>query len=529
MSILWKIFAALLAVTVLVWLSTMWRWESNQFDPGPSDLLLHLVVLPLVLTGVLVLTVWAVHRLRRYAVSPVASAAAATGGSAANASGDAALLAPKRLRARVLASAVQVRAGAGWRAAQKAIAKGDCASELDPEIKDEQGVCVFTAPMPDLDTEKVCAEVVDLLQELTVQEPDVWAGFEPATEMLRALTLMGDVLSELDETLNAQWHAWAPPQQTEPLKTSLPERTIADVSRSPELSVRVGIPEGWTALTQRLAMAWIGARLAPWLASAREAAEGVAPRRQMAHADSGRRVPVPTQVQAHVHPVAHAEALWQLGERQLQMWLQQEQAGLLVLVAADSAISESAVTEMARRHELFSGDNPRGRVPGEGAAALVCATPDWPTPADADPPLCWLQGARIFRRDKSADAQGRVSPAVMVDALTDAAAAGGWPLTAVTHLTSDADQRASRTGELFEAVRSTLPALDVNDDVLSLGVGCGDLGLVRLLACAGLAAREVKEAGTASLVVGALPAFERFAVLLTPTAEPMPAAASSVA
>lgn len=352
MSILWKIFAALLAVTVLVWLSTMWRWESNQFDPGPSDLLLHLVVLPLVLTGVLVLTVWAVHRLRRYAVSPVASAAAATGGSEAKASGDAALLAPKRLRARVLASAVQVRAGAGWRAAQKAIAKGDCASELDPEIKDEQGVCVFTAPMPDLDTEKVCAEVVDLLQELTVQEPDVWAGFEPATEMLRALTLMGDVLSELDETLNAQWHAWAPPQQTEPLKTSLPERTIADVSRSPELSVRVGIPEGWTALTQRLAMAWIGARLAPWLASAREAAEGVAPRRQMAHADSGRRVPVPTQVQAHVHPVAHAEALWQLGERQLQMWLQQEQAGLLVLVKTIKSSKLGLTSGSASLYEL---------------------------------------------------------------------------------------------------------------------------------------------------------------------------------
>ena len=527
MSILWKIFAALLAVTVLVWLSTMWRWESNQLDPGPSDLWLQLVVLPVVLTGVLVLTVWAVHRLRRYAGAPVATPAVTTAGSPAYASGDAAVLAPKRLRARVLACAVQVRAGAAWRAAQQAIAKGECASELDPEIKDEDGVCVFTAPMPELDTDKVRGEMDELLQALTAQEPDVWAGFEPPTEMVRALTLMGEVLSELDEPLNAQWHALAPPQQPPSLKASSPERPTADGRRPPEVSVRVGIPENWTALSQRLAMAWIGARLAPWLASAREAAEGLDPRRQRAHADSGRQLPVPTQVQAHVHPVAHAEALWQLGERQRQMWLQAEQAGLLVLVAADSAISESAVTALAARHELFSGDNPRGRVPGEGAAALVCATPDWPTPADADPPLCWLQGASILRRDKSADAQGRVSPAVMVDALTDASAVAGWPLTAVTHLTSDVDLRASRTSELYEAVRSTLPDLDVNVDVLSLGVGCGDLGLVRLLACAGLAAREVQDVGTASLLVGALPAFERFAVLLTPTAEPTSAEASS--
>ncbi|MEY2891868.1 MAG: hypothetical protein RJA98_1776 [Pseudomonadota bacterium] len=512
MSKVWKILAVLLAVTALVWLSTLWRWESSQFDPGSADLVLNLALLPLALTAGLVFTVWAVRRLRRYAAAPVALPAAAGPGAPATASGDAALLAPQRPRAKVLVAAVQLRAGTEWRSVQQAIGQGDCKADLDPDIKDDEGVAVFTAAMPELDTEAVAAEAAVLVQAWAASTPDAWAHYEPPVEALRALTLLRDVLAELAEPLEAQWPALAP--------VASPNRAAP---MPPEVSVRVGIPAQWSAQTQRLATAWIEAQVAPLLSAARAAALGEHPNPRAQT----------SAVQLHVHPMEHAEALWQHGERQLQLWLNQKQAGLLVLVGADSGVSELAVAELAARQELFSGANPRGRVPGEGAGALVWATPDWPELPGAEPPLCWLQSARVMRRDKSADALGRVGPTTMVNVATDAAVASGWSLEAVAHLTSDADQRGSRASELFEAVQSALPHLDATQDVLRLGVGCGDLGLARLLACAGLSARQVQQSEAPVMVLGALPAFERFALLLTPTAEPAsdpkPAAAAAAA
>lgn len=515
MSLVWKILALLLVVTALVWLTTLWRWESVDHDPSSTDLLLNLVLLPLGLAAGLVLVVWAVRRLRRYAMAP---SLAAAGSASADAAGTAAVLAPERLRAKLLASALQVRAGGSWQSAARAIGSGDCKPTLDPNITDDYGVGVFTAPMDDLDTEALAAALAAKLATLSQAAPEAWAGYETPPEVLRALTLMQDTLTELREVLDAQWPALAPRPATAP-----PLRG-ASAALPAEVSLRVGIPASWPAATQKLATAWIEAQLQPLLDAAQAAALGDG----LGAAPALRPV-----LHAHVHAMDSAEAFWQLGEQQMQPWLRQKQAGLLLLLAADSAISADAVGRLAAQGDLFSGANARGRVPGEGAAAVLLATPDWPSPAatpGAPPPLlAWLHSARLLRRDKSADASGRVSPAVLLHVATDAVEASGWGAASIGHLTTDADHRASRAGELFETVQTLLPDLDPTEQVLRLGVGCGDLGLARLLACVGLAARQVNESQKTALVLGTFPAFERCAVLLTATAEPAPAATPDAA
>jgi hypothetical protein len=232
-------------------------------------------------------------------------------------------------------------------------------------------------------------------------------------------------------------------------------------------------------------------------------------------------------VQLHVHPVASAESFWVLMDQQLLQWQRDKQAGLLWVLAADSLVSESETAAMESAQELFSGNNQRGRVPGEGAASLLLASPAWLSPPEAQPPVAKLNRASLIKRDKSADANGRVSPQTLQQATTDALQASGWKPVHVQHVTTDADHRASRTGEVYETTQELLPHIDPGEHTLRLGVGCGDLGVARLLACVALTAGQVQESKKPALVLGAFLAHERFAVILTPpVAPPEPIAAA---
>ncbi|MBC7954392.1 MAG: hypothetical protein H7Y33_00800, partial [Cytophagales bacterium] len=159
------------------------------------------------------------------------------------------------------------------------------------------------------------------------------------------------------------------------------------------------------------------------------------------------------------------------------------------------------------------------------------ASPVWLPPPDAEPAQARLHRANLLRRDKSADASGRVSPQTLLQTTTDALLATGWKPAQVQHLTTDADHRASRTGEVYETLQELLPQLDPGEHVLRLGMGCGDMGIARLLVCAALTASQVKESKQPAMVLGAFPAFERFAVVVTPPVAPPadPAAAPAQA
>ena len=199
----------------------------------------------------------------------------------------------------------------------------------------------------------------------------------------------------------------------------------------------------------------------------------------------------------------------------------------MLVLAADSLMSEDNIAAMSAAQELFAGANQRGRVPGEGAAALLLASPAWAMVPGTEPPLAQLYRANLMRRDKSADALGRVSPQVLLQTATDALKSCGIEAALVDRLTTDADHRGSRTGEVYETMQELLPHLDATDHTLRLGVGCGDLGIARLLACVGLATTQVHESQKPALILGAFPAFERFAVLVAPTSAPADANAAA--
>jgi len=509
MAKVWKILALLLVITALVWLTTMWRWQSAQLDPSTTDLALNLGVLPVVLTAALVMTLWAVTRLRSYATAPpapIATAATAAPQAAATTAAS-----ERSAHSRLLASSVQIRAGSKWSEAQSGIAAGECKPDLDAQLKDDDGVAVFTAPMPDLSTDALADALTELIAPLAQAQPEAWAGYQAPAEVLRALALIDMATGPMQEALAAQWPALSAPPPS-------PRNKPAAPALPPSVSIRVAVPARWSAQSQQAAGAWLEQLFEPFIAAGLQAA---GQSRAMAHS-------VRPAVQLHVHPVANAEAFWLLMDQQLLQWQRDKQAGLLWVLAADSLVSEGDTAAMASAHELFSGNNQRGRVPGEAAATLLLASPAWPDLPHAEPPQAQLHRANLMRRDKSADASGRVSPQTLVQSATDALKASGWEPAQVQHITTDADHRASRTSEVYEALQELLPHIDTGEQALRLGTGCGDLGVARLLACVALTAGQVQESQKPALVLGAFPAFERFAVVMTPPVAP-PAAAPAQA
>lgn len=509
MAKVWKILALLLVITALVWLTTMWRWQSAQLDPSATDLTLHLGVLPLVLTAGLVMSLWAVKRLRSYAAAPPAAvtppAATAQPAAAANTAVN-----ERSAHVKLLASAVQVRAGNQWTAAQASIASGECKPDLDAQLKDDDGIAVFTAPMPELSTDDLADALAETVNTLTQAKPEAWAGYEAPAEVLRALTLLETATGTMGEAVEAQWPALAaPPPSPRNKAATLP----------PAVAIRVAIPARWSVQSQQAAGAWLEQLFDPFIEAGLQAA---GQSRAMAHS-------VRPAVQLHVHPVASAEAFWQLMDQQLLQWQRDKTPGLLWALAADSLLSENDTAAMAAANELFSGNNQRGRVPGEAAASVLLASPDWPELPQAEPAQARLYRANLMRRDKSADASGRVGPQTLLQTTTDAIKASGWQPAQVEHITTDADHRASRTSEVYEMLQELLPHLDTSEQALRLGVGCGDLGVARLLTCVALTASQVQESQKPALVLGAFPAFQRFAVVMTPPMAPPEATAAAPA
>ncbi|HET7795534.1 MAG TPA: hypothetical protein VFL64_19260 [Rhizobacter sp.] len=507
MAKVWKLLALLLVITALVWLATMWRWQSAHVDPGTRDIVVTLVVLPIALTLMLAGVIWSIGRLRTYAVAPATPATVAP----PQASTPALAERPQAPRFRVLSSAVHLRTDREWSNAQSSIAKGECRPELDEQLKDDDGIAVFTAPVPDLSTHALRDAMDELQARLAQDRPEIWANHESAPEVLRALASLEMAASSMRDALEAQWPALSAPLPSSRSKPSAP-------TLPPTVSIRVAIPARWPAQTQQLASAWIEQLLDPFIDSGLKAA---GQSRAMAHS-------MRLAVQLHLHPVDDAEAFWAVLDQQLMQWQRDQEAGLLWAMAADSLVGENDAAAMAAAQELFSGSNQRGRVPGEGAAGLLLSSSAWPALPDAEAPQAQLHRANLLRRDKSADASGRVSPQTLLQSAEDALRASGWQAVQVQHITSDTDHRASRTGEVFETLQTLLPHLDPGEHALRLGVGCGDLGVARLLACLALTAGQVSRSQQPALVLGAFPAFERFAALLTPaTAPPEPAAAQA--
>ncbi len=495
-----KILTVLVVISSLVWLATLWRWQSNQRDPELAEIVLHLAVLPLLLTAALVTSLSAVKSLRLYATAPTPLVTSPESLQATSAT-DSTAADDRSASFAVLDAHLQVRAGATWSGAMASLASGECKPELDCDLRDEEGLAIFTARMPDVSTDAAADALEQLVTQLRETNADTWSAHQTATDVLRATALLDTVIATAQESFEMRLSALkadSHPAQPNALATTSP----------PQVTIRVGIPARWSPRVQELANRWLAQRFEPLIELGPQiAGQSRATTRQFQLA-----------VQLHVHPVDSAEAFWLLLDQQLQQWQRGGAAGLLWALTADSLISDAEIARMHAAQTLFTGRNQRGLVPGEAAASMLLASHAWRQVDAAEPVLARLHRASLRRRDKSADATGRIGSETLRETTTDALQAADIAPGALKHLLADTDHRATRTAEVYQVVQELLPHLEASTDILRLGVGCGDLGVARLLVCAALAATQVHDKQEPALLLGSQPPNDRFAVVLAPIA-----------
>jgi hypothetical protein len=521
-----QVGALWLAISLVVWLITIWRWQSTGYAATTGDIVGQLFVLPLLLSFVFVLALWGIDRLRVQAAapltpSPAKAAQLVTSGVPAT-QADAGSDDARALSAWVLAEAMTLAAGSDATSAWNSLQARAMRPTLDRELQDVDGMPVFTARVPELDL----ADWLDAHAELTVsQQPalpePVLRGLAllegPLHQMLSAIAgLVADPADDIEASgaLGASDAERAQRVPEPSMKAHLsgvavpvPQAaSLAQAASAPQLTVRVLLPAHWAKPDRDATVDWLRSQcgsLLDWADAVR------------AHG-----------VRWLTEPLAQPESLWDELDQCMVGWSRQVRPELWLVLAVDSAINADTVGRMQAVGELFTATHQTGKVPGEGAVALLLASAQWPGLGrlEAAPIQVW-RPVRT-RRDKSADAAGRVGTQALRQAIGHAVSQCRATKDSLL-VVADADHRASRTAELFESLQDVVPGLDPMLAVTRVGEACGELGMARALAPSALACTALRAAGEPGQVAVAAhvqSSHDRVVVALAPW---VPAAAAA--
>lgn len=482
MSSIFKGLALFVAICCGVWIAVLWRWQATSRDMGTGDIVVYLVVLPLTVFALALLLRWA---WRGAVQRQSAAAAAATAGGAAAATPAATSTSAEEARrhatVQLLAAHLLCAAGTSPAELQDAAKQGKPRPELDPELRDADGLAVFSARIDDIQSATLAALIEPHLAATRAKQPE-WAEMAPAVHVQRALAALQEPLAKAVAALAP----WA--QRFE-------ARRDAPPNAPPQRRVRVllGWPADWSAFEQELGRAFVQALIA-------QGAGPIAPAcyALTAHAGGGEEL------------LLHADRLLQTLERE-------GHDEPVIVAACHSAIGEAAIDALERDAVLFSSRHrPKGRMPGEAAAALVLAPAAWPADPEADEPVQHLHRPAALRRDKSIEAAGRVGGEIALQAMTQALAAGRLQADAVAALVCDADQHSARGAEFYGAGLGLLPHLDSGEDMRLIGTVTGAVGAVSALLVTACAAERAKAGKKPCLAVTLGDPFARLALLALP-------------
>jgi hypothetical protein len=522
-----KAGALWLAITVLVWLITIWHWQSNGHDASTGDIVGQLFALPVVLTVFMLGVLWGVKRLREQAAKPVLPVVSATAVTAvtddaaaqptAAAAGAHAAVRdedPRMLSAWILAEAVTSAAGPDAASAWSGLQSRTVRPALDSTLQDLDGMPIFTARVADLDARdwldahaELARPEVAPLSEAVVRGLALLEG--PLHHMLAAVAELAEVSNASTEPQGMAARGGQPGvDEATGMKAHLSGVAVpvnkahvqAREAVAPRLTVRLLLPADWPQAERDVAVDWLRSQcggLLDWAEATR--AKGL---------------------RWSTEPLERPEHLWDELDRQIVQWSRDPRPELMLILAADSALNDNSVERMQAVGELFTSAHQTGKVPGEAAAGLLLANAHWPSLAphagQAMAPVRMWRPVRATR-DKSADAAGRVGATVLGAALQQAVALNQADKDSLL-VVSDADHRASRSAELFEALQDVLPGVDPMLAVTRVGEACGELGLARALVPSALACTALRSGGPDQVAVAThvQSSHERVVVALAP-------------
>ncbi|GAA0751253.1 hypothetical protein LRH25_14440 [Ideonella azotifigens] len=467
-----KGLALLVATCCVVWIAVLWRWQAQHRDVGVGDMLLYLGLLPLVVFGLLLALRWALRSAsaRQAAASVAATAPAASG--AAQAVPAAAPAGPTAWC--LLGHWQQTPAGDDAAALLAATQAGAPRPSPDRHLRDDEGLPVLSARVAELDE----AGMRDELEQLPAGTSQ---SIQLPLRLVRALACLAPLL----DAACAQLQAW-------PARFALED--AEQRAREPgRVRVLAAWPADWSEAEAAAAQDWLSQRLS-------QCGEPVL-------------APVCWVLQASR---ASGPELMLAADKLLDALARQHRDDLVLVLACHSDLDDSALQRLQRERRLFhSARQPKGLMPGEGAAVLLLAATAEPSLLQDLAPPPQLGRPQALRRDQSVDLPGRTQADQAQRAAEAALAPAGTPPPVAT-LVSDSDQHTARATELFAVSLAQLPHLDPGSDMRLLGTLTGHLGAAGALVMLGAAAAQVQESQAPVLALSLTDSHWRLATLLSP-------------
>ncbi|HEX8610951.1 MAG TPA: hypothetical protein VF800_06640 [Telluria sp.] len=457
-----------LLVFGLAWGGAILYWQGSSRAPDSTDLLLYLLVLPLAI----LLLLW----LGKFLIGMLAAAPAI-----AVAAADAPPPAPPPPAPvpplGVLASALRVPFGASAKELAEALAEQKVRPALDPALVDEDGFPVMSARVDDADDPGVQDDMQAWLPH------NGFPVLQYNDEQWRALTLASAVTRELAEQV-ALHRALGPV----PAPAAAP--ATPPLPPLPTLQLLMLWQAGWHQDQRSAAGQW----LAHLVAQAGWPRERIALDPELAGDPS----------------VATPAALVQRLARQSA----DGHPVLALVVACASHIGDASVARWAGQNSLLTAKQGQGRLPGEGAAALLLADPVQAALIDGKAPVQLLSAEG--QRDASADSARRADASVLRTLSEQVLARAASAAAEVKLIVADTGNRTTRVMEAMSLAGALLPELDGDDELLQVGSASGTCGAVPFLAALAVAAQQAAKLNAPVLCLSNEDPFRRCAALVRP-------------
>ena len=490
MAVLGRGFLLLLAICSLTWLGVLWWWQSRGAELQEADLVTYLVLLPLTVFLLVLALKWAWKSAaaRLPSASPVAADAGASGAAPAEVPGNA----QERLRTwQLLHVVVASPVAEQGQELLDAAEKGEPLPQPDAELLDAAGLPVLTVRSKDMDAEaQALVDELDMLHgsEAWQQQLDN-GGLRDG--WLRSMALARRCLESQTQWL-ANWSR-AETALLEEQGEALPSH--ARKTRH-LLRVLLGVDGHWSAaersLTEQTMTTWF-AQMMDKEAERWDAAWDVV---------SG-----------------SSEALWLKADQLILSADRMDQCVWTLVLGCSSALDQALVDDWSAQGCLMSmPQQPRGRIPGEAAAAMLIAPKGWALLPDMELSVVNMHRPAVSRRSKPIEAPGKVDHQVLEAVTLQALEVAALAPAEVPFLVCDADQHSHRATELYGVTLAHFPELDpVQDMRLLAGVG-GHAGCASALLLLAAATAWVQKNDRPCVVLSQADAHDRMALVLKPYA-----------
>lgn len=450
-------------VFAMVWAGAIIYWRETDSNPDNATLLVFLLLVPL---GI-VLLLW----LGRFLVGRLAAVPALTLATDAQTAPAQASAAPSALPPLVLvASALRVPHGQSAKELVDALVEHRARPALDPDLVDSDGFPIMSARVAGADDPAHAAKMCVWLAR------QGWGTLRYDDEQWRAISLACSVTTALAQDLLRHRHLH-------------PDGAPATL---PMLQLLMLWQAGWSVEQRSAAAGWL---------------------RELVVSAGWPRERITLEPELAGDPSTSTPAAL------LARLARQREAGvplLAMVIACGSHISEASANNWAARNALQTPTQGQGRLPGEGAAALLLTDPVQAVLLDHSA-LVMLHSVE-GQRGEPIDSNKRTDVSVL-RTLTDMVLANSATKAgAVAMIVADTGTRINRVMETMGLAQAVAPELDTADELLQVGAASGTCGAVPFLTVLALAAHQTAELGAPVLCLSNEDPLRRCAALLWPAA-----------